>query len=155
VSKRVITLALLVVACSAPVAPPLGGASATPERRATAEMTLPPVLVAAVGWSQLPASISPPESTGPCGQAAPRPKLASRIDPPVEVSRGRWRFTGCVYLSGGSLRQVFIELAFPDGTKLRALVAESTPPDQEYGYEVLVMRDDVLGVSAHLYAVTP
>jgi hypothetical protein len=81
--------------------------------------------------------------------------IALRIDPPVAVSPGRWRFSGCVYLDSGSLRQVFIELTFTDGTKMRALVAERTTPDQEYDYELLVMRDDVVGVTAQLFAVTP
>jgi hypothetical protein len=152
--KLFVSLALLVAACTAPVRPSAEGPSGTPERRATAETTLPPAFRAAVGWNQLPARIAPPTDSGPCG-GQPRPKLASRIDPPVEVSRGRWRLNGCVYLSGGSLTQVYVELAFPDATKLRALIAEKTPPDQEYFYEVLVLRDDVAGVTAQLYAVTP
>jgi hypothetical protein len=147
-------LALLVAACGAPVPPSAGGQSAAPERRATAETTLPPAFGAATGWNQLPAEIGPPTDTGPCG-GKPRAKLASRIDPPVELSRGRWRFNGCVYLSGGSLTQVFIELAFPDGSKMRALVTEKTPTDQEYLYQVLVVRDDVAGVAARLFALAP
>ena len=81
--------------------------------------------------------------------------MASRIDPAVELSPGRWRFNGCIYAEGTSFTKVFIEISFPDGTKLRSPVADKTPPDKEYSYEVVVLRADVLGATAQLYAVNP
>jgi len=150
---HVIAVVLAMIACSAPVALPPASTTGTQERRASPETTLPPEFRAASGWNYLPAPIATRTSTGPCGQAPA--KLNSRIDPPVEDSRGRWRFTGCVYSEGTSLTKVFIELTFPDGTRWRAPIADRTPPDREYGYEVIVLRDDILGVTALLYAVTP
>jgi hypothetical protein len=146
-------VALALIACSGPTALPAASVSGTPERRASVETTLPPEFRAAVGWARLPAAIEAPKSSGPCGEAAT--KLVSRIEPPLRAPSGEWHFKGCLYAEGTAFTKVFIELTFPDGTKLLAPIADKTLPDREYFYDVVVQRADVGGVTAVLFAVTP
>lgn len=141
------------VCCSAPVVAPRTSPTGSAARRATADVTLPPAFRAGVGWAKLPASIGARSASGPCGQ--PAAKLVSAIDPPSEIATGRWLFRGCLYSGGNSFTQVFLELAFPDGTILRSQVADRIPPDREYTYEVSADRNSITGVVASLYAVTP
>lgn len=82
-------------------------------------------------------------------------KLVSRIDPPSEIASGSWLFRGCLYSEDNAFTQLFLELSFPDGRILRSPVADRTPADREFTYEVVVDRNSIAGVTAILYAVTP
>lgn len=126
----------------------------SPVATASADVALPPEYRAATGWSRLPAAITAALDTGPCAQARGL-KVASRLDPPRRTAPDRWEIYGCLASPGNTFTNVYLELSFPDGTRLLARIADRTPADGELHYGVLVLRDRLDGVVASVLVVTP
>jgi hypothetical protein len=126
----------------------------SPVATASADVTLPPEYRAATGWSRLPATITAALDTGPCAQARGL-KVASRLDPPRQIAPGQWQIDGCLASPGNVFTNVYLELSFPDGTRLLARVADRTPPEAELRYSVLVPRTRVDDAVASILVVVP